>query len=198
MDPQWSWATNIYKGRPIWFHTCAFRWSNRKRQRTIRTTGHSSPGTPRDDHSPSRMLQSGDKSCRVSCLWCCSLQYLCCLLHIMDQVFFVQDWLHPGWRVVLQKEPRSRRVLDSQDEQILGISGDLSGMQLPMDMNAYEFRPNLMHAAEAVPAAEMTRLNALVRGENNQDGQHARVRVHLGRERGRGARRRRLPRRNMN
>ena len=116
----------------------------------------------------------------------------------MEQVFFIQDWLHTGWRVVLQKEPRSRRVLDNQDEQILGISADLSGLQLPVDMNAYEFRPNLMHDGETVPAAEMARLNALVRGEDNLDGQQARVRGQRGRGRGRGrgARRRRLPRRN--
>ena len=97
--------------------------------------------------------------------------------------------------MVLQKEPRSRRVLDNNDEQILGISGDLSGLQLPVDMNAAEFRPNLMNAGEAVPAAEMARLNALVRGEGRPDGQYARA--HGQRGRGRGGRRRRLPRGNM-
>ena len=81
----------------------------------------------------------------------------------MEQVFFIQDWRHPGWRVVLQKEPRSRRVQDNDDEHILGISGDLSGLQLPVDMNAAEFRLDLMNAGEAVPAAEMATLNALVR-----------------------------------
>ena len=65
--------------------------------------------------------------------------------------------------------------MDNDDEQILGISGDLSGLQLPLDMNAATFRANLMHAGEAVPAAEMARLNALVRGEGPQDGQHARA-----------------------
>ena len=123
---------------------------------------------------------------------------LCYPIPHMEQVFFIQDWLHPGWRVVLQKEPRSRRVLDNNDEQILGISGDLSGMQLPVDMNAAEFRPNPMNAGETVPAAEMARLNALVRGEGPQDGQHARAHGHRARGRGRGGRRRRLPRRNMN
>lgn len=87
--------------------------------------------------------------------------------------------------------------MDNADEQILGISGDLSGLQLPLDLNAYEFRPNLMHVGEPVPTAEMARLNALVRGEGNQDGQHARVHVQMGRGRGRGARRRLLPRRNV-
>ena len=118
----------------------------------------------------------------------------------MEHVFFIQDWLHPGWRVVLQKEPRSRRVVDNDDEQILGISGDLSGLQLPVDLNAAEFRPNMMLDGENVPAAEMARLNALVRGEGNPEGHHTRVHVQRGRGqgRGRGGRRRRLPRRNMN
>ena len=98
--------------------------------------------------------------------------------------------------MVLQKEPRSRRVVDNNDEQILGISGDLSGLQLPLDMNAAEFRPHMMNAGEAVPAAEMARLNALVRGEGNQEGQHAIAPGQRGR--GRGGRRRRLPRRNRN
>ena len=120
----------------------------------------------------------------------------CCRYLHMEQVFFVQDWLHPGWRVVLQKEPRSRRVVDNNDEQILGISGDLSGLQLPLDMNAAEFRPNLRNAGEPVPAAEMARLNALVRGEGPQEVQHARAPAQRGR--GRGGRRRRLPRRNLN
>ena len=96
--------------------------------------------------------------------------------------------------MVLQKEPRSRRVLDNDDEQILGISGDLGGMQLPLDMNAAQFRPNLMNAGEAVPAAEIARLNALVRGERPQEEQAARDRGR--RRRGRG--RRRHPRRNAN
>ena len=108
------------------------------------------------------------------------------LRDILKQVFFIQDYLHPAWRVVLQKEPRSRRVVDNNDEQILGISGDLNGLQLPVDMNAATFRPNLLHAGEAVPAAEMARLNALVRGEGLQDAQHARAQRHPGRGRGRG------------
>ena len=101
---------------------------------------------------------------------------------------------------MLQKEPRSRRVQDNDDEQILGISGDLSGLQLPVDMNAAEFRPDLMNAGEPVPAAEMARLNALVRGEGRQDGQHARApgQRGRGRGRGRGIRRRRLPRGKIN
>ena len=112
----------------------------------------------------------------------------------MQQVFFIQDWRHPGWRVVLQKEPRSRRVVDNNDEQILGISGDLHGLQLPLDMNAAEFRPHMMNVGEPVPAAEMARLNALIRGEAPLEGEHARAPG----QRGRGGRRRRLPRRNMN
>lgn len=88
----------------------------------------------------------------------------------MEQVFFVVDWRHPGWRVVLQKEPRSRIVMDNIDEQILGISGDLIGLQLPVDMNAAQFRPNLVNAGEAVPAAEIARLNALVGGEGHDMG----------------------------
>ena len=97
---------------------------------------------------------------------------------------------------MLQKEPRSRRVLDNNDEQILGISGDLSGLQIPVDMNAAEFRPNLMNAGERVPAADIAWLNALVRGEGRPYGQHARAPVQRGRGKGRGGRRRRLPRRN--
>lgn len=99
---------------------------------------------------------------------------------------------------MLQKEPRSRRVVDNNDEQILGISGDLIGLQLPVDMNAVEFRTNLMQAGETVPAAEMARLNALVRGEGHENGPNARGPARRGRGRGRAGRRRRLPRRNMN
>lgn len=97
---------------------------------------------------------------------------------------------------MLQKEPRSRRVLDNNDEQILGISGELTGLQLPLDLNAAEFRPHLMHAGEAVPAAEIARLNALVRGVGAQEQQHERAHAPRGRGRGRRANRRRLPRRN--
>ena len=99
---------------------------------------------------------------------------------------------------MLQKEPRSRRVLDNADEQILGISGDLSGLQLPLDMNAAEFRTNLMDAGETVPAAEMARLNALVRGEAHQNGHNARGAGRMGRGRGRGIRRRRQATRHLN
>ena len=107
-------------------------------------------------------------------------------------MFFIEDWRHPGWRVVLQKEPRSRRVVDNDDEQTLGISGDLIGLQLPVDMNAAQFRPNPTNAGEAVPAAEIARLNALVGGDGHHFGQHAAA---VGR-RGRGRLHRRLPRRN--
>ena len=91
-------------------------------------------------------------------------------------------------------------MLDNDDEQILGISRDLSGLQLPLDLNAAEFHPNMVHTGEAVPAAEMARLNALVRGEGNHDPNPQRIHVQRGRGRGRGrgGRRRRLPRRNMN
>lgn len=89
--------------------------------------------------------------------------------------------------MVVQKEPRSRRVLDHNDEQILGISGELIGLQLPLDMNAPVFRPNLPNAGERVPDAEIARLNALVRGERHGDAQHGRARARRGaRGRGRG------------
>ena len=114
----------------------------------------------------------------------------------MEQVFFIKDWQQPAWRVVLQKEPRSRRVVDNNDEQILGISGELIGLQLPLDMNAVEFRPNPGHAGEAVPVAEIARLNALVRGDGHQEGEHGRVQGRRGPGRGRG--RRRLPRGKLN
>lgn len=119
---------------------------------------------------------------------------MCVAIHLMDQVFFIRDWKHPRWRVVLQKEPRSRRVLDSNDEQILGISGDLIGLQLPVDMNAVEFRPNPASAGERVPAAEIARLNALVSGDRHEDEIHGRARERgrgRGRGRGRNGRRRR-------
>jgi hypothetical protein len=97
---------------------------------------------------------------------------------------------------VLQKEPRSRRVLDNNDEQILGISGELIGLQLPLDLNAAEFRPHLLHAGEAVPAAEIARLNALVRGERHPERQRGLAQAPRGRGRGRRTNRRRPPRRN--
>ena len=94
--------------------------------------------------------------------------------------------------MVMQKEPRSRRVVDNDDEQILGISGELIGLQLPVDMNGAEFRPLVMNAGEAVPAAEIARLNALVRGGRDQEHQHGRAQAPRGR--GRGNNRRRLRR----
>ena len=94
---------------------------------------------------------------------------------------------------MLQKEPQARRVLDNNDEQILGISGDLTGLQLPVDMNAAEFRPQLLYAGEAVPTTEIARLNALVRGERHEEHQHGIARAQRGRRRGRN--RRRLPKR---
>ena len=122
------------------------------------------------------------------------------LLPPMEQVFFIKDWQQPAWRVVLQKEPRSRRVLDNNDENILGISGELIGLQLPVDMNAVEFRPDPGHAGERVPAAEIARLNALVRGERHEEEEHGgdRARGVPGRGRGRGRGRRRLPRGKLN
>jgi hypothetical protein len=118
----------------------------------------------------------------------------------MEEVFFIQDWLHPAWRVVLQKEPRSNRVVDNNDEQILGISEDLSGLQLPLDMNAAEFRPDMLNFGEPVPAVEMARLNALVKGGIHEDGQRAGAHGQRGRERERerGGRKIRLSRRDMN
>ena len=110
-------------------------------------------------------------------------------------MFFIKDWQQPAWRVVLQKEPRSRRVLDNDDEQILGISGELIGLQLPVDMNAVEFHPNLTLAGERVPAAEIARLDALVRGERHDEAENGRGRGRRGRGRGRGGRR--LHRRNL-
>lgn len=98
--------------------------------------------------------------------------------------------------MVLQKEPWSRRVVDNNDKQNLGISGELIGLQLPLDMNAAEFRPLVMHAGEAVPAPEIVRLNALVRGERQQEHQHGRAQSPRGT--GRGNIRRRLRRRNVN
>ena len=95
---------------------------------------------------------------------------------------------------MLQKEPRSRRVVDNDDEQTLGISGDLIGLQLPVDMNAEQFRPNPTNAGEAVPAAEIARLNALVGGDGHEIGNHARATGRRGRGR-RGLDRNR-PRRN--
>jgi hypothetical protein len=88
-------------------------------------------------------------------------------------------------------------VVDNDDEQTLGISGDLIGLQLPVDMNAAAFRPNPLNAGEAVPAAEIARLNALVGGVEHEIGQRARA-IGLrrrGRERGRGRAIRRFPRR---
>lgn len=109
-------------------------------------------------------------------------------------MFFIEDWRHPGWRVVLQKDPRSRRVVDNDDEQTLGISGDLIGLQLPLDMNAAQFPPNPVNAGEAVPAVEIARLNALVGGDGHEVVRNARANGRRGR--GRGGNRRRLPRRN--
>ena len=85
-------------------------------------------------------------------------------------------------------------MVDNNDEQILGISGELIGLQLPLDMNAVEFRPNPTYAGERVPAAEIARLNALVRGERQEEDLHGRARGRRGRGRGW----RRLPRRNLN
>lgn len=119
----------------------------------------------------------------------------------MSQVFFIKDWQHPSWRIVLQKEPRSRRVVDNNDEQILGISGDLIGFQLPLDMNAIEFRPHPGHVGARVPAAEVARLNALVRGERYEEHDEGRAPGQRGRGMGMGraraGMRRRLPRRNV-
>lgn len=98
---------------------------------------------------------------------------------------------------MLQKEPRARRVLDNNDEQILGISSDLIGLQLPLDLNGAEFRPQLLYAGEAVPAAEVARLNALLRGERHEEPQHAIPRAQMGRGRGRGRNRGRMPRGNV-
>ena len=103
----------------------------------------------------------------------------------LGQVFFIKDWQHPGWHVVLQKEPRSRRVVDNNDEQILGILGDLIGLQLPVNMNAIEFRQNPGHIGERVPAAEVARLNALVRGERYEENEHGQAQGRRGRGRGR-------------
>jgi hypothetical protein len=115
----------------------------------------------------------------------------------LEQVFFIQDWRHPAWRVVLQKEPRSRRVVDNNDEQILGISGNLIGLQMPVDMNAVEFRPNPGNDGERVPAAEVARLNALVSGERHDEHERKQPWGRRGRGRGRGGIRGRLGRRNF-
>lgn len=55
--------------------------------------------------------------------------------------------------------------MDAEDEQILGITGNYGGLNLPVDLNAPEFRPRIQLEGEAVPEAEVARLNALVNGE---------------------------------
>lgn len=55
-----------------------------------------------------------------------------------------------------------------------------------MNMNAVEFRRNPGHAGERVPAAEVARLNALVRGERNEEHEHGGARGRRGRGRGGG------------
>ena len=40
-----------------------------------------------------------------------------------EQVFFVQDNDNPYWSVVIQKEPRSRRVEDESEDIVIGASG---------------------------------------------------------------------------
>jgi hypothetical protein len=67
-------------------------------------------------------------------------------------------------------------------------------------MNAVEFFPNMMNVGEPIPPAEMAKLNAFVKREGPQEGQHAKESGQRGngREGGKGGRWRRLPRRNMN
>jgi hypothetical protein len=81
------------------------------------------------------------------------------------QVFFIDDWRQPAWKIVVQKEPWSRWVVDTEDEQMLGISGNYEGLNLPVDLNAAEFRPRIRYDGDVVPEAEVARLNALVTGE---------------------------------
>ena len=90
--------------------------------------------------------------------------------------------------------------MDNEDEQILGISGELIGLQVPVNMNAMEFRRNPGQPGERVPAAEVARLNALVRGERYEEHEHGRAlrRRGRGRGRGRGGIRRRAAQPNMN
>lgn len=38
-----------------------------------------------------------------------------------------------------------------------------------MDLNAEEFRPQICYDGEAIPQAEVARLNVLVNGERSQD-----------------------------
>ena len=50
MDSQWSWATVIHEGRPIWLHHCAFPWPYCKGRGTLCVTCHNPPGTPCRQH----------------------------------------------------------------------------------------------------------------------------------------------------
>jgi hypothetical protein len=56
----------------------------------------------------------------------------------------------------------------------------------------------ILYAGEAVPAAEIERLNALLRGERHEAGENGIPRAQRGRGRGRGGNRRRMPRRHGN
>jgi hypothetical protein len=80
------------------------------------------------------------------------------------QVFFIKDIREPAWRVVLKKEPRNRRVVADVDDQALGIGVQYAGLQAPMNLNAQNFHPELGDDGDVVPAAEVERLNALMRG----------------------------------
>ena len=209
MDPQQSRATVLNKSRPIRLHDGKVQRSNCKGQGTICIAGYGPPGILASAHDsvPFRPVCARART---------EFQYM--HFHYtyefvlqrgllmwwdfakMSQVFFIQDLQHPGWRVVLQKEPRSRRVVDNEDEQILGISGELIGLQVPVNMNAMEFRRNPGQPGERVPAAEVERLNALVRGERYEEHEHGRARRRRGRGRGRGRGgiRRRAAQPNMN
>lgn len=79
----------------------------------------------------------------------------------MEQVFFAPDNDNQQWSVVIQKEPRSRRVEDDSDEGVIGATGYSTPLTFDdTSMNDLEGNAGSTQEGVPVPAEEVVALDA--------------------------------------
>jgi hypothetical protein len=74
----------------------------------------------------------------------------------MQQVFYSEELNQPWWKVVLHKEPRSRRVVTEAGEEQTVIQDNVIGVEVPLEI------PNVPHNMAMVGAIELCGIEAIM------------------------------------
>ncbi len=79
----------------------------------------------------------------------------------MQQVFYADDLNMPGWKVVLHKEPRSKRILVSDSDEVTMVD-NLIGVDVPLEF------PDVPRNMALVGVIELTGADAILAAEKLQ------------------------------